>query len=267
MRKAILISVMSLVVPMAFAQEEVEEQDSNAAPVEASAPAEAAAPVEEAEKEEVVEPPKELKPAKRVAKKKMKLARRVHGAAYLFYSTADEIEFDEISATSGGSSGAGDLTFKTEAGLGVGVEAFDSAPHSWGWSAGLSYEPKRKLKSFNGSINGSGFSAVYTSPQPTFELWAVYGNATYQWEQFYVLFGLNFSSPILHKSPGATGSIKVTGTLGAQLGVGVRLAEQFGIEFTSRAIGIDMRGDDGTTFIDYGTGYFTGAQLGVRFEF
>lgn len=192
---------------------------------------------------------------------------RLNGSIYLLGNSANQIKFDSVSASGGGQSATGNITFNTATGGGLGAEMWHSEPDAWGWSAGLTINAKREFNSADATLAGSSAHAEYMTPKPTLSFTTLYGNAIYRWSGFYLPFGANISAPNFTQGGGATTAINMTAGLGIQAGVGYHITENFSLEALDRVVSFKMTGSNATYSYDYGTGYYTGIQLNLKFDF
>lgn len=182
----------------------------------------------------------------------------------LYYTSADQLRFNDGKIDS--QSVSFNATFDLEKAIGLGLIYTRAHQNSWGFSFGAFFESKRDFKS--GSVtksNGSSSSGSISSTKISFLLVEI--NALYRFSQFYIPFGFNLSGPILEYQS-TTSTLDVTGSLGAQFGLGYFINDNLAAEFFVRSIGLTMTGDKGTTTeVKYGNGYLSGAGLGVKYLF
>lgn len=220
--------------------------------------------IDDAEPPKVIVIPK-AKPEPRRIRKQTQPERGLKGGVTLYNSFANSIVFDSVSATSGAASANGSINFSTDAAMGIGFEATDMAPNSWGVGFGLNYDFERKLNAFNLTMNGVTSTGTYIEPKSTLSVYSLNANAIHQWEKFFLTFGLNYCSPNL-KTTG-TSSITATGGVGGQIGVGILVSENFAIELQQRQLTMNWQATSGAMIINYGNGLLSGPQLKLRFIF
>lgn len=188
-----------------------------------------------------------------------------HVSLYGLYNMANTWSFDSLTASGSGGSGSGSLTYNVDSGVGLGIQAWKSDPNSWGMSFGFEYDFPRNINSQTVTLNGTTYIGVTSGSKPTVTEHVVYLNAIYRWNDFYLPFGLNYSMPTLQGSVEDT--ITITGAIGIQVGVGTHVTDHFSVEALVQTLGTKMTESNSTTYIDYGTGYLTGAQLNLKFDY
>ncbi len=192
----------------------------------------------------------------------------IHGSVYAFVDSGNEITFDSVSAKSGTTTQRGDAVYRTDSGKGIGVEIWQIFPLGIGWMGGLSYDMDREVNSVKTTLDGVTIDADYLSPKPHYSFITIYGNALYEISsKFYLLLGLNYTSPTFKQGGGATGSITVSGALGGQTGAGFRITDHFSIEMLVRVVSVSVTAKDAGTDYDYGTGLGAGVHPNFKFDF
>jgi hypothetical protein len=242
----------------------------DAAPSPAVAPAPAPAPAVAAPAP-AVQPTPVIQPTPSNAKPPADLdlpKPRLHGSIYAYGNSANQIHFNNVTTTAGTTTMQEFVLNTGEAG-GIAAELWMSEPDHWGWSAGVTADGKRTIKSSD-SYSPQWLNVVHSdfnSPQPTLSFVTLYANAIYRWDRWYVPFGLNVSFPKLTMDPSSTTTFKMSSGLGIQFGVGFRCTEHFSLEALDRSVSFGMTGSDAFGTYDYHQGSYSGLQLNLKFDF
>jgi len=218
--------------------------------------------------QQVVEPPPPVLTPEPIAveeRKPKKLPFRI--GLLLYYSAGDEFQFDDLAVSNSTGSGTGSTTLNTDTAAGVGIEASQSDPNSWGFSTGLTYDFPREVNSQTITVNGFTGSAVATGSKTKIEFFTLYVNAIYRWEKFYIPFGLNYTLPIIKRAPTAEGTLDTDGGVGTQLGAGLSIKDNLAIELFVRTSALKATSKVDDTTIDYGTGAMSSFIIQGKFQF
>ena len=214
-------------------------------------------------------PKEQVLPNEEGWKKTDRHSRGLRLALGLFYSSANEITFDSLTGSAGTTAFTGKAKYITNASPGFLIEGFSSNVDAWGFNFGLSIDGKRKLTSYETTINSGGTSVLTsgaTSGDPALTISTLYFNAIYRWTMFYIPFGLNFSGVAVDNPPPALLGLK--GNVGAQLGIGFLIDDRFALEIISRALTVTAQSyTSGTTTLNLGNGFLTGGQFTGKYLF
>lgn len=132
-------------------------------------------------------------------------------------------------------------------------EARYMAPNSWGFLGSLQFEREREVDTFK--VGGVTYNV---SSGAKLQVTTLLASAVYQWENWYLPFGLNFSSLKYTPPSGFSGSTDSTSGLGFQIGVGYLINENFSVEGMSRSASWKLSAKPtGGGETDYGTGTFS----------
>jgi hypothetical protein len=176
-------------------------------------------------------------------------------AAGFFYAnyTGNVKDFKE---SSGGSTDSYvvDIDIEYESGVGFSLETRSIENHSWGTIIGLEYNPSRKLEQqkynsvpANPTLNGT--TDKCNSDCPEIQTTNLILNTFYQWEQFYIPFGVFYS--INNAKPESGFSTKMSNSLGFNLGFGFKIEDRYLLEINSRAFAFKVEDTDIDTGIKY----------------
>lgn len=182
----------------------------------------------------------------------------------LSYSTNAKLAFDTITVSSGASILSADLNYKNTFSLEFDVRKMKS--YSWGFIGGLTYDGARKFS--GGSISGSGVTLAVTPENPSkIQTTVIYANAAYQWDSFYLPFGINYN--FVKYTPPSTfnGTYDIAGSIGAQLGLGYYINSNFVAELCSRVVSANMKETEKGTTVDYGFGMLSSMQITAKYFF
>lgn len=191
----------------------------------------------------------------------------MHASIFFLYDTADKAEFEDVKFLSATGNGTGKLNFNTVPSFGIGAEIWKSEANSWGFNAGLSYEPSRKIKSFDLTLNGESGSGTYDTDNPKLDMTVVHANAIYRWENIYLPFGINLASPKFIKSPGATATMDWKGGVGTQIGIGVHLRESLAFELQARTLNLTFSSISSDGVLKSDNGSMSGIVLNTKINF
>jgi transcriptional regulator with XRE-family HTH domain len=169
--------------------------------------------------------PTEIKPNEKSSNRRFSL-----GA---YYSLGSTLNMSNIVVTQGSASGTVNGNFGTGTAFGLSAEMDDFKENSIGWLGGFSYEFNRSVNSFTASGAGGTATATFPTP-PSVSFFILYAGAEYKWTNLYIPFGINFNIPnfqVNGSTPGTTASTNFNGGLGAQVGLGYMLSDNFSAEF------------------------------------
>jgi hypothetical protein len=214
-----------------------------------------------------VAPAAPVSPAYNPPPSQMPAEKRIRFGMSLHLSGANKIRFENATASTTVGSGTGQAEFNTKGAFGIGATIMSSAPTSWGFSGSLFYEADREIDSLTLSDSTGSVTGTYASPKPKVSFLVIEGNLLYRWNDIYLPFGFNVSSPNFTRGAGATGTLDVKGGLGAQVGFGAFVTENLAFDFVIRSISIRMSGATSTATYDYGPGFISGAAVGMRYLF
>ena len=177
-------------------------------------------------------------------------------------SLSPTIRFDEVRQP--GYAGSVGVEVETSNGVAVSADVRYLRKNSWGFLGGVSYEPKRDIKSLKVSSGNVSISSSVSTVEG-FSDWLFEGNAAYRWEGWYLPFGINYSYFQYTSEPGYTGGWELSGGLGLQLGVGYYLNRNLAIELWSRATTLNFKLiNSGVTTLDFGRGVYSSGFLSIR---
>lgn len=175
----------------------------------------------------------------------------------LSHSIGANTKYENIQYTDGTNSllGKGEVTY--EDGLSFDFESRNLKPNSWGFLGGLTYDLTRKEKR---AVVNFGNVTVNSEVGGNLQMTFLYGSAAYRWNEFYLPFGLNYNI-VNYKSEGTT----TTGGIGAQLGFGYYINEEFLFELLSRSASLNQKSTDPNgSSVDFGAAYFTSLMLSIK---
>ncbi len=176
-------------------------------------------------------------------------------------------DFTTIANFSGGYSSSSpstllDTELNFEPALSFGYEFRESKEDSWGKAFGATYHMERELES--GNINGTELTV---SDPSKISMLRVYANAIYRWKNFYIPFGINFTSVNYTAPSDYTGNVDSTGGIGFNLAFGYYIDDKICIEYGAHSNLWGLEGTSGSTSIDYGDGALAVATLRLKYKF
>lgn len=156
-------------------------------------------------------------------------------------------------------------------GLSVELEARLMKPVSWGFQGGVVFDGERKLT--GGLISTADERVTLSSADPSkIQATIIYGNAVYRWNQFYLPFGFNISSIKYTTPSNFSGTSSANGGLGAQLGVGVYINDNFVMEAFSRVVTVKLTSENKNDLnemvnTNWGTGSLSNIMITAKYIF
>jgi hypothetical protein len=150
------------------------------------------------------------------------------------------------------------------------LELRNQAANSWGAQVGVQIEAKRKMKEATLRGPGGTYSSAFTDPKPTIQSEVIYENAVYQWNHFYIPFGLNFSIVDLDmKNISAGEGWQLQNGPGAQVGIGYQFTDYLSLELQEWATSYYFMIYDSTQSIDidFNQGVTTDTRLMLKLGF
>jgi hypothetical protein len=162
------------------------------------------------------------------------------GVLYTNYNT----KWTNLSTTEGGitESAKVDIEQEFDSGLAFVIETRSIENHSWGSILGIEYISSRKLKQtkFN-SADGEDLGGLIIKCEedcPKIQTTNLILNTFYQWEQFYIPFGLIYS---INKLDVPDTNYEMKNAIGLNLGIGYKIDDRFLIEINSRAFNFEEK--------------------------
>lgn len=198
----------------------------------------------------------------------VKKERKIEVAAGFMIISDGVTTFDEAKVATTTGTYNGEIELKSESAAGLLIEGRIMKQHSAGAQFGLVLEGQREITEVTAKIGNTTVNGTFVDPKPKINYQLLYANATYKWENFYLLGGFNYSFPTIETKTAEPGSsLEVEGALGAQLGLGYQFTKLFGMEFVSQATGIRVKERTSTYNADWGVGYMSDARLIFKFAF
>lgn len=192
-------------------------------------------------------------------------ADKVRFGGVLYVASADTVKFDNVIVTTGtGATGHAEVNFNSSASYGIGLHLARIEPMQWGYSLGLNYEARRKIKSIRASGAGGTLYGSYNDG-PKFSFVFVEANILYRWEKYYLPFGFNYSVPDIEDI--AATKAEYSGVLGVNVGFAVLMSPDSAVEINYRSLALQINTVESGNTIDYGTGRLSGLTLGWKFFF
>ncbi len=180
------------------------------------------------------------------------------------YGLISKSSFSQVNESTSLNAVVVDLNFENA--LSLELDARQSAPNSWGFIGGLTYDQDRKVT--GGKIVDTGSTISFPTSDPFKIQFIVFsGNVVYRWNEFYLPFGLNINIAKYTSPSTFSGTHSVNGGLGGQLGVGYYLTEHFTVEAQSRATTFKLNVSTNSNSTDYGTGFFSTLMLTGKYIF
>lgn len=177
------------------------------------------------------------------------------GLSYNFNTRA---RFDDVMMVIGSSVYSAEVEFEAENGAGIIYEARRAAKNDWGYALGAEYVFTRRFERTTVTIdNYTGSGDV--DDDDGFSTLAGYANLIYQWESFYIPFGINYTS-IDYKGDG-----DLDAGFGVNLGLGLQFTEKVYGEFMIKSSNTAFDEDDDS--LDFGDGTLTFAAIQLKYNF
>jgi hypothetical protein len=194
------------------------------------------------------------------------LEKRLRFGVWGAINLAGNLSFGKVRFDTGAqSTDSANLNFKDSPSATLGLEVMYGAPNAWGLSAGASYDSNHRFRAYE-------FSSTYGRPASlTFgdfdaNIFTIYANAIYRWDNFYIPFGLNISGIKVIDAPATVDNLK--GGAGAQFGVGYFFGEGIMGEFILRGTAVNSESRDmNGTRLELGVGSVGTAQVVLKYYF
>lgn len=183
----------------------------------------------------------------------------------LYYSAADEVEFNSAYASTTSGSGNISAKFKTDGALGMGLSLTRMSANSFGFALNAAVEFGREIKSVTFTGAGGTSTGVGTGTLPKLSILYVEYQGVYRWDQFYLPFGINISAPYVSDYYGA--KLDVKSGFGFVIGAGFIVNENISVEALARSIGLYLKESDSSGYVDYRYGTLAGATIGLKYRF
>lgn len=181
---------------------------------------------------------------------------RLFGLSYNFNNT---LTFDDVEIYNGSDSYDAEVEFETSDAVGIIFEGRKVAKNSWGFALGAEYVTVRKMKEVDVDVDGVGSGSADVDDDHGFTTFSIYANAIYQWETFYIPFGLSYTR-VDYKGDG-----EIDGGFGANLGLGWQLDQKFYLEFMVKTVNVEL--EDDSEDIDIGDGSLGATALHLKYNF
>ena len=175
------------------------------------------------------------------------------------------LKFDKITVANSATTMSGDLDYSNVFSAELDIRNMKS--NSWGFISGLTLDGERKLT--GGSITGAGVTLTTTATDPSkISTTVLYANAAYQWENFYLPFGFNYSFVKYTPPTSFQGTFDASGGLGAQLGMGYYVSSHFVSELFSRVVAVKLKSTTASGLaVNFGDGFLSSIQLTAKYFF
>ncbi len=151
--------------------------------------------------------------------------------------------------------------FKFNGGTTLHADVRSTPKHDWGFIGAISHDISREISSVKYTSGNS--SVTYNSSGSKLSVTMVEFSFAYRWNEFYLPLGLNYSHFRFLDDSFAAG-YELRGGLGAQIGFGYYISEQFALELWSRATNLKFKIKSGGITEDYGRGIYSSATLGFK---
>lgn len=162
-------------------------------------------------------------------------SRSIRFGGKLYYDTANQMTFNNLSVSSFGATGSGNVSYQMNTAFGLGLELLMDRENSFGFIAGVGYELSRNVNSASLSLTSNGQTINVNNPTSgtNINFLILYADLLYRFEHPYLIAGFNYATPG-GSLPAAMGT--PTGSFGGQLGGGYYIGEYFAIELTGRLL-------------------------------
>lgn len=175
-----------------------------------------------------------------------------------------EEHYDDVTRT--GVPGTFEAEFDHEPALSLELEGRYMAPYSMGVIFGLTYDFERDFD--GGAVAGNGIVIPISSSNPSeIQTTVIYANLAYQFDGFYIPFGINYSSFDYTPTPSFTGTAKLDGDIGFQFGLGFYATNNIVLESMYRFLSTEYRETENNITTNYGDGSFNTLQLTLKYIF
>lgn len=179
------------------------------------------------------------------------------------YSYNTVATFEGGVVNDGSSTAFFDSEIKFKNGLGIMYEARKSAPNAWGKAFGLEYMLEREIDEYE----QNGEKASLSGDRAKIQITTVFASAVYQWDNFYLPFGLNFSRVNYYPPSNFKGSVDSEGGVGLHFGLGWSFEGNSYLELISKAFPYSLETKNGSNTVDFGAGTLGYAGFNFKYNF
>lgn len=190
----------------------------------------------------------------------------------LSYALRTYLKFDSV-VIDGSPGYSGEFEYTNS--FSITADARWTAPNSWGFIGGITFDGERKFDSGTISAGGGVSFRLYAGENPSkLRTGVVYASAVYRWERIYLPFGVNVSwarftpgrdSDI--STNGSTADVSTSGGIGGQLGVGYYITPKFVVEGESRGAAVKLKATTPSSTTDFGRGLLYSLQVTAKYFF
>lgn len=136
-------------------------------------------------------------------------------------------------------------------GVSLDLDARYMRPQSWGFLGALILNTNREEDTLTETTSsGATFTGTITE-KGTISSHSLMANAVYQWDIYYLPFGINMST---YKYDAKLGSATSKGGVGIQIGSGWWINDNFAIELWYKSTSVELKRTVGTTEYNFGNG-------------
>ncbi|WP_413585030.1 hypothetical protein [Bdellovibrio sp. HCB274] len=122
------------------------------------------------------------------------------------------------------------------------LTAWRTPQNSWGFVSGYEYTGQRELK----KVTVNGLSSTNIQSSSKYQVQNVYVGTAYRWENLFIPLALNYTFVFFQPAPLSVGTVEVKNGVGAHLGLGWFLGDNFVIEFLGRSALTELNMSDST---------------------
>lgn len=169
-------------------------------------------------------------------------------------------------SSSGSQVAKGKVDFDIDPAVSLDISAQYMPQNSWGFIGGFTYDSERETTGGEIIINGQRVIIAEDGDNDKIQARVFHASAVYRWESLYLPFGLNYAAYTFKSSDVPT---SISGGLGAQLGLGYVVNDNFSIEGMIRATSFELSYTDTDENLDvtFEDGFFSSFLIMGKYIF
>lgn len=181
------------------------------------------------------------------------------------YAYSGQVRLDDGTLVDGTDVYTGSTELDLETGFGFSYEARNIKANSWGFGIGIEYIQPREFQN-KGEI--VGVDVKFSGEMATIQTTTLLISAIYQWENFYLPFGLAFSSVKYEPPSTFDGDVDSESGMGFHFGLGWNFNDKAFLELVSKAVPYSLKSKpDVGEEMDLGEGTFAYAGFNFKYNF
>lgn len=176
------------------------------------------------------------------------------------------LRFNDVIIYGTGGYGSGTAELELETAPALSLEAYRKNPHGWGYRGGLIIEKARGFKSATYRVNGqTAYFVNNGTSTATLSFMTIHFSGEYTTGNLSFPIGFNVTNPT-YDSGSSTSRFDYSGSLGMQGGMSVEINPNLSLDILYLMQAIRVKEMSGGTTADYGTGFNSSFNLGLKFN-